>query len=75
MTDAPEKEPHKTGVTAALANLGSSLISVLPPAFLLLIVLNIIFLGMVTWMFDRNAMVRNELLTKIVEKCLLVQRQ
>jgi hypothetical protein len=43
---------------------------VLPPAFLLLVILNIIFLGTAMWVFSHNADTRNALLTKIVERCL-----
>jgi hypothetical protein len=47
------------------------LIRVLPPAFLLLIVMNILFLGAIAWVVDHNAEARNALLSRIVEKCLL----
>jgi hypothetical protein len=58
----------------SLHALGERLIRVLPPAFLLLIVLNVMFLGVIAWVFDHNAEVRNTLLTKIVEGCLLPPR-
>jgi hypothetical protein len=67
--------PRKNGVTATLAALGNQLVAVLPPAFVLLIILNVIFLGVVTYVFDRHAVARNELLTKIVERCLLTQQR
>ena len=44
---------------------------VLPPAFLLLVILNCGFLGVMTWVFDHNADIRNVLLTKIVDECLV----
>jgi hypothetical protein len=69
-----EKEP-RSGVTAAMAALGNQLITILPPAFVLLIILNVMFLGVITWVFDRHATARNELLTKIVERCLLTQQR
>jgi hypothetical protein len=47
------------------------LIRVLPPAFLLLLVMNVMFLGVVAWVVDHNSEARNALLTRIVEKCLL----
>jgi hypothetical protein len=46
---------------------------VLPPAFLLLILMNCAFLGVVAWVFNHAAEARNVLLTKIVEQCLLQQ--
>jgi hypothetical protein len=47
------------------------LIQVLPPAFLVLLILNIMFLAVITWVFNHNVEARTALLTKIVEKCLL----
>ena len=54
-----------------LAGISERLIRVLPPAFLMLIVLNIVFLGVFWWVFDHNTTARAELLNRIVEKCLL----
>jgi hypothetical protein len=56
---------------SVLVNISERLIRVLPPAFVLLIILNIAFLAAFTWTFERNAETRNVLLTKIVERCLL----
>lgn len=55
----------------ALASISQKLIGVLPPAFLMLVILNCGFLGVIAWVFDHNAEARNVLLTKIVERCLL----
>ena len=54
-----------------LASISERLIRVLPPAFLLLIVLNAMFMGMFWWIYDHNVVARAELLNRIVEKCLL----
>lgn len=54
-----------------LVSISERLIRVLPPAFLLLIVLNCLFLGVIAWVFDHNADVRNVMLTKIIDRCLL----
>jgi hypothetical protein len=54
-----------------LISVSEKLIRVLPPAFLLLIVLNVLFLGVIAWVFDHNADVRNVMLTKIIDRCLL----
>ena len=54
-----------------LAGISDKLIRALPPAFLMLIVLNIVFLGVFWWVFDHNVSARTELLNRIVEKCLL----
>jgi hypothetical protein len=54
-----------------LASVSEKLIRALPPAFLLLVLLNIVFLGVASWVFAHNTEVRNALMTKIVESCLL----
>lgn len=53
-----------------IANVSDKLIRALPPAFLLLVLLNICFLGVATWTFSHNTEVRNTMLTKIIESCL-----
>jgi hypothetical protein len=55
----------------AIAALGDKLIKVLPPAFLLLIIINMLFLGAIYYVVQHNLDQRNILLTKIVEQCLL----
>jgi hypothetical protein len=54
-----------------LASMSEKLIRALPPAFLLLVILNVVFLGVATYVFGHNTEQRNVLLTKIVESCLL----
>jgi hypothetical protein len=54
-------------------SLGDRIIRVLPPAFLLLLILNIVFMGSVIYVVQHNADYRNVLLTKIIDKCLLDQ--
>lgn len=56
-----------------LLGVSDKLIKVLPPAFLVLVLLNIGFIGMATWVFSHNTEQRNELLTKIIENCLLTK--
>ncbi len=46
------------------------LIQVLPPAFLVLLILNMMFLAVLTWLFNHNVEARTALLSTIVEKCL-----
>ena len=54
-----------------LAGISERLIRVLPPAFLLLLILNALFLGVFFWLYEHNVEARTELLAKIVDKCLL----
>ena len=74
MSDAHPAPPHngngrRSG--SVLVSVSEKLIRVLPPAFIALLVLNIVFVGVIAWVFDHNAETRNALLTKIVERCLL----
>jgi hypothetical protein len=52
---------------SVFASISERLIRVLPPAFISLLILNGVFL----WALDRNWEKRNELLTKIVDRCLM----
>jgi hypothetical protein len=54
-----------------LAGISERLIKALPPAMVVLVLLNIGTLGMVAYIFQHNSDARNALLTKIVENCLL----
>lgn len=62
------------GTTGMLISVSEKLIRVLPPAFLLLIVMNMLFLGVLAWLFNHNTEARTEMLGKIVEQCLLQER-
>jgi len=59
--------------TEALSNVSDKLIKALPPAMTLLIVLNILFLGVATYVFGHNTQARNEMLGRILDKCLQSQ--
>jgi len=66
-------ESNGNGRHGLIGRISDILISALPPAFLLLVIINIIFLGFVVWFINNNAEQRNALLTEIVRKCLLQQ--
>jgi hypothetical protein len=53
-----------------LIDLSDRLIRALPPAFLLLVILNIVFLGVASYVFAHNTEVRNVMITKIIDSCL-----
>jgi hypothetical protein len=69
MSDAPHDPPARNG--SVMVSISEKLIRVLPPAFIALLVMNCMFIGVIAWVFDHNAETRNALLTKIVERCLL----
>ena len=68
-------ETNGNGRHGLIGRISDKLIFVLPPAFLLLVIINIIFLGFVVWFINNNAEQRNALLTEIVRKCLLQQER
>jgi len=53
-----------------ISALGRSLIDALPPAFILLVLLNCGFLGMVMWFLNSQMEQRMSLVTKLVDHCL-----
>lgn len=65
-------DPHPPAANAGvMVTISERLIRVLPPAFIALLLVNILFIGLVAWVFDHAADTRNVLLTKIVESCLV----
>jgi len=55
----------------SLTTLGEKIVAVLPPAFLLLLVLNAGFLYAILVLVQNNADQRNVMLTRIIESCLV----
>jgi hypothetical protein len=53
-----------------LAGVSDKLIRALPPAFLLLVLLNIVFLGVASYVFQHNTTARNEMIQRIIASCL-----
>ncbi len=65
------EQPSNAGL---LAGVSEKLIRALPPAFLLLVIVNIIFMGVAAWTFQHNTDIRNQMLTKIIELCLMREK-
>jgi hypothetical protein len=61
-------DEQRSGV---LLSVSEKLLRVLPPAFIALLLVNIMFIGVIAWIFDHAAENRNVLLTRIVEGCLV----
>jgi len=53
-----------------LATVPERLIKALPAGFVVLIVLNVLFMGALTWAVAHNTEARNTMLAKIIDKCL-----
>lgn len=58
------------GRNGLIAKVSGQLIGALPPAFLVLVLLNILTLGIVLYVVQHNTTARNELMQRIIEACL-----
>lgn len=66
------EENRTTGsVTAEALKLGDRIVAALPPAFLLLVLMNVGFLGMVLYFLNNQMEQRMALATKILDACLV----
>ena len=80
MSEAPKngngdgRHRHPTP-SSLLASVSERLIAALPPAFLIIAILNVLFLGGAAWMFSVNIEARNVMLTKVIDACLLERQQ
>jgi len=63
-----EDAPH--GLVGQLARTSEKLISALPPAFLLLVLINIFFLGMVMWFLNSQMAQRTAMIEKFADRCM-----
>jgi hypothetical protein len=66
--------PPESNSVGLLANVSDKLIRALPPAFLLLVLLNIIFMGVAAYVFQHNTEVRNAMIQRIIETCLVREK-
>lgn len=57
-----------------IVSVADRLIRALPPAFVLLVVINLIFLGCTAWLLDRNSEARNAMLARIIDRCLITPK-
>jgi hypothetical protein len=64
----PEGEPQ--GIIRTLADLARQVFGSLPPAFLMLVILNLAFLGIVLLFLDSQVNMRTKLLGKIIDACM-----
>jgi hypothetical protein len=57
-------------LTDNLTELGRTALTALPPAFVVLVALNVAFLAVVMWFLEHQTAQRLDLVNKIVAKCL-----
>ena len=62
------------GVIGALTDLCTKLVTVLPPAIVSLILLNIVFLAVVFWFLHTQYQTRAELIGRMLEACIAHKR-
>ena len=67
MPDQPEPQP--TTLPGAAQALGRALIGALPPAFIMLVLINSAFLGIVLWFLNFQIDQRTHLVEKIIDHC------
>jgi hypothetical protein len=63
----PKAEPRT--ITGLAASVGNNLITALPPAFLIMCVLNLAFLGLVLWFIEHQLDQRMAMANKILDHC------
>jgi hypothetical protein len=69
MSAAEPAERHE-GAIGALTDLGGKLVGALPPVFIMLVLLNVAFLGIVLWFLDSQLNQRTKLVNELVNRCL-----
>jgi len=58
------------GVVAGVLDLSNKIVGTLPPAFLLLILINAMFIGTVMWFLDSQVKQRLGMMDKLVDRCM-----
>ena len=62
--------PPQQGAVATVVTAASGVLVALPPAFIALLVVNVIFLGTVFWFLNNQQVIRNEFAGKFLEACI-----
>jgi len=73
MTDEPRATSDRVGIVQAGVDLGKTLVTALPPGFVMLCLINLVFLLMVVWFIhDQNDMMaeRTKIVGQIITACI-----
>ena len=62
--------PGSNGGRNGVIGRALTVLATLPPAFLVLVVLNVAFIGVMGWVIDAHSERRAELIERILESCL-----
>jgi len=68
MTQAEEHSP--SSIFGAAQRTADKLISTLPPAFLLLVLINVMFLALIMWFLNSQMMQRTQMMEKFADRCM-----
>jgi len=64
----PQEEP--TTVAGAASRIGQALVTALPSQFIMLLLINVVFLGLVLW-FEKNSQdTRTAIMNRVLDACL-----
>ena len=61
--------PERPSLLGLAARVGDQLVTTLPPAFLLLILINVAFLGLTMWFLEGEIGAKSALIDKIIDRC------
>ena len=64
------QEPRHEGAVGALTDLGSKLVTALPPSLIALMLINLAFLGLTYWFLTNQMEGRTKLASVIIDRCL-----
>lgn len=80
MAEEPREQPQqpqiridRAGIVAAGVDLGKTVVTALPPGFLMLCLINLVFLMMIMWFLhdqNENIQARTQVVEKIITACI-----
>ena len=70
MSDPAPPPPPNGSVVGAVSRLSQSLITTLPPAFLMLVLMNVGFLALVMWFLNGQMEARTVMVSKVLDRCM-----
>jgi len=71
----PAPSGGDSGIISSAMRMGDKIVSTLPPAFLLLVIINAAFLGMVLWFINHGQDARTAMVDKLLDRCMSIALQ
>lgn len=72
---AVDPQPPVHGLIGQVARTSDKLITVMPPAFLLMVILNLAFIALVMWFLNSQLEQRAAIVDKLVDRCMAIALQ